>query len=190
MRLVPSLDLARAEAIPGWMSASELLWLATHALRARTIIEIGAFCGRSPRALADHCPGPVYAVDPWNGYVNDDGSQARWILEQGPTTWPAIFDMFQTNLADHLETGRVVAVRSPSHTAVFAPASADLVFVDGDHRYEACRLDIERYRPIVAPGGLLAGHDYARRDWPGVARAVDELVGPVRRCESIWWVRL
>ena len=67
-------------------------------------------------------------------------------------------------------------------------AQADLVFIDGDHRYEPCKQDIKRYRPLVRKGGILAGHDYNHRTWPGVARAVDELLGPVRHCGTIWWV--
>jgi predicted O-methyltransferase YrrM len=187
------IDLARAEAITGWMSPAELTWLATRALSARTIIEIGSFCGRSTRALADHCPGVVYAIDPWEGYSNDDDSQAKWILEQGPGSWIAIVEAFNRNLADHIASGRVVPVRLrafdayPTFSAKQA-FKADLVFIDGDHRYDSCRQDILRYRDLVTPGGILAGHDYRKKDWPGVTRAVDELVGQVHRCESIWWV--
>ncbi len=191
---MPGLDIARAEAITGWMSPGELTWLAAHALGTRTIIEIGAFCGRSTRALADHCPGVVYAVDPWEGYANDDGSQAKWILEQGPGSWVAIVEAFNRNLADHIASGRVVPVRLRAFDAypkisVQQSFRADLVFVDGDHRYEACKQDIQLYRDLVAPGGVLAGHDYGRNDWPGVKRAVDELLGKVNHRESIWWMR-
>lgn len=193
MRLVPSIDLARAEAIKGWMSPAELYWLATHALGARIVIELGSFLGRSTRALADHCPGTVYAVDPWEGYSNDDNSQAEWIEQAAGGNWKHIFKSFQRNLADHIESGRVVPIRLRSFDAfpmfsVQQSFRADFVFIDGDHRYDTCRQDIQLYRDLVRPGGLLAGHDYRHASWPGVKRAVDELVGQVRRCESIWWV--
>lgn len=188
------INLAPALAITGWMSPAELTWLAEHARSAHTIIEIGSFQGRSTRALADHCRGVVYAVDPWVAYQNDDGSQAKWIHKHGGT-WENIFAAFQRNLADHLATGRVVAIQQYSADAIptlrdrLCGQKADLVFIDGDHRYEPCKRDIELYRPLVRKGGILAGHDYSHKSWPGVARAVDEQLGRVGRCDSIWWVR-
>lgn len=188
--MTATIDITRARTVTGWMSARELTWLATQALTARTIIEIGSFCGRSTRALADHCHGVVYTIDPWEGYTNDDGSQAKWILKQGPGSWIAIAEAFRRNLADHIKTGRVVPIQRCAADAreLFEPASSDLLFIDGDHHYESVKRDIESYRDVVKPGGSLAGHDLNRSDWPGVTRAVVELVGPVSTCESIWWV--
>jgi predicted O-methyltransferase YrrM len=189
------IDLARALAITGWMSPTELRWLAEHALTAHTIVEIGSFHGRSARALADHCPGTVYAIDLWEGYSNDDGSQAKWMAEAGGGNWTRIVETFQKNLSDHLATDRVIALRYPSADARAIlrddchVSRADLVFIDGDHRYEACRQDIDLYRDLVRPGGILAGHDYSHKSWPGVKRAVDERLGKVNHCDSIWWVR-
>jgi predicted O-methyltransferase YrrM len=37
--------------------------------------------------------------------------------------------------------------------------SIDLLFIDGDHRYEAVRDDLLDYRELVRPGGLIALHD-------------------------------
>lgn len=65
----------------------------------------------------------------------------------------------------------------------------DLVFIDGDHSYEGCAGDIEAWLPNIKSGGILAIHDYKKatltydeetcphpRPWPGVDRAVDELL--------------
>jgi hypothetical protein len=47
------------------------------------------------------------------------------------------------------------------------------------------------YRPLIRPGGILAGHDYGRADWPGVQQVVDATFGPaVQVVDTIWWVRL
>lgn len=67
--------------------------------------------------------------------------------------------------------------------------SVDLVFIDGDHSYEGCAGDIEAWLPNIKSGGILAIHDYKKatltydeetcphpRPWPGVDRAVDELL--------------
>jgi cephalosporin hydroxylase len=44
----------------------------------------------------------------------------------------------------------------------------DLLFVDGDHSLHGVRRDVELYRPLVRPGGLIALHDIV----PGPAQAV------------------
>jgi len=38
-------------------------------------------------------------------------------------------------------------------------APLDLLFIDGDHRYESVRADFRRYRPLVRASGLIAFHD-------------------------------
>lgn len=38
---------------------------------------------------------------------------------------------------------------------------ADLVFIDGDHRYESVKRDFELYSPLATPGGVMALHDIA-----------------------------
>lgn len=188
----------RALAVPGWMSAGELTWLADQASRCQVVIEIGCWQGRSTRALAGAMRhgSRVYAVDVWQGlYRNDDGTVATWMhMEHG--TLADAYLRFRRHLADHLLSGRVVAVRSPSFAALRTLASqgitADLVFIDGDHRYAAVRSDMEEGRALVRPGGLLAGHDFGHADWPGVARAVREVLGgePDGVHETIWWHRV
>jgi Methyltransferase domain len=188
--LTATVDISRAEAIPGYMADVELRWLAHHAAKADVIVEVGSYKGRSTRALADHCPGVVYAVDPWDGgYENDDGSQAKWIDTAGA------FRDFQDNMRDHIETGRVVPVKG-----IFGRVSMperivpDLVFIDGDHRYSAVKADIDMACRMLRhqSGGVLCGHDYRHKDWPGVKKAVDEIFAGVHVevCRSIWAVRL
>jgi predicted O-methyltransferase YrrM len=38
--------------------------------------------------------------------------------------------------------------------------SADLIYIDGDHRYDGVRNDIRVWLPRVRHGGILAFHDY------------------------------
>jgi predicted O-methyltransferase YrrM len=73
--------------------------------------------------------------------------------------------------------------------ALVGPERFDFVWLDGDHEYPDVKADLEAYRPLLAPGGLLAGHDFDP-SFPGVPRAVREFcpgyaLGP----GSIWYVR-
>jgi predicted O-methyltransferase YrrM len=68
---------------------------------------------------------------------------------------------------------------------LFEDDSLDAVFIDADHSYEAVKLDIQNWMPKVRKGGILAGHDYTY-SWPGVVRAVDELLPDAKRLDYCW----
>ena len=51
-----------------------------------------------------------------------------------------------------------------------------LLFIDGDHSYEAVKADIEKWTPFVPFGGVVLFHDYDEPACPGVKQAVDELM--------------
>ncbi len=50
-----------------------------------------------------------------------------------------------------------------------------LLFIDGDHSYEASRADFIAWAPHVEGDGLVAFHDVGV--WPGVTRFYKELLG-------------
>ncbi len=52
----------------------------------------------------------------------------------------------------------------------------DFIFIDGDHSAEGVKADIEEALPLLAPGGLMAFHDYGRPTDPGVKEMVDALL--------------
>ncbi len=178
-------NIKAALRIPGWMTFVELMWLAEQARHAKVIIEAGCWQGRSTRALADNTKGIIYAVDPWyKDYPNDDGTINKDFRAD-------VFDKFQKNLRKHLHKKRVLPLHQRFTDTVFPPQSADLIFLDGDHRYKSVKEDILYARPLLKPGGILSGHDFGD-DWPGVREAVFEFFPPktVGHADSIWWVRL
>ena len=182
-----ALDIRTALAIPGWMTRTELAWLAAQAGAAQVVVEVGCYQGRSTRALADHCPGVVYAIDPWDGpCLRENGTTA-------PNDW-AVWDAFTANLRAHIDSGRVVPMRTSASTALATlfqgHVAADLVFIDGDHRQMAVTADLEAAWPLVRSGGILAGHDYKNLTWPGVTQAVIARFGQaVQSVDMLWWVR-
>lgn len=171
-------DISKALSIAGWMSDGELLWLATQALNCKTIVEFGSYHGRSTRALADNCiNGRVWAVDPWDGkYPSQSGEPLQAI-----NTY--CYPQFCRNLQDLISSGRVVPHRGWSWSFRL-PYQVDMVFIDGDHRYETVLKDIDKANELVKSGGVISGHDY---NWPSVKQAVDEKLGDIMECESIWW---
>ena len=177
----PKVDISQALTIGGWMSEDELLWLATQASSRKYIVEFGSLHGRSARAMADNMcqDGQLWAVDPWKGeYYNENGDAMSIV-----NTYAMPY--FIKNLQDHVDAHRVHAVRQFSYLFSL-PLKVDMVFIDGDHRYETVVKDIKKAFELLRPGGLICGHDYDHPTWPGVKQAVTELVGPVEVVGTIW----
>lgn len=179
-------NIKRALEIQGWMSEDELRWLAEQATAHRFIVEVGSWKGRSTRALADNAAGMVYAVDHWQGQLLTEAptSLDDEISERGAD---AIYQEFQANLAGT----RASALRMNSAEAAAFVAEGterpDMVFLDGEHAYEGVAADIAAWRPLVAPGGLLCGHDWWHE---GIQKAVKEALPgyQIVRRTNIWWV--
>ena len=162
------MNISRALSIEGWMSESELLWLAEQASHAKTIVEIGSWLGRSTVGMADNTSGTIYAVDTWKG----SKEQVHYdILSAHPEDWlyfqfventsanPNIYPMKRTSLH--------AAQTFLKHNIKF-----DLIFIDASHDYENVRADILAWKPLLAENGIIAGHDI---NWSGVRQAVTEL---------------
>jgi len=87
-------------------------------------------------------------------------------------------------------TSKEAAVYFYSNTNKF-----DLIFIDGLHDEESVDRDIHLWTPKVRKGGIICGHDYQNRRFPGVKKAVDRYydemnveTAPVRACK-MWIVR-
>lgn len=181
-------DISRARAIEGWMRSSELTWLAEQSTTHSAICEVGSWKGRSTRALADHTPGKVWAVDNWRGPHDLEKYYTSFaeLIERGGQE---IFRQFCANLEPHISTGKVVPICADSVESarlfVAAGQTFDMVFIDADHAYDCIRDDILAYQPLVRPGGLLCGHDFG--GYNGVTRAVEEMMPGYQVIQSIWY---
>lgn len=161
-------NLNAALRIDGWMSEAELRWLATVARSCWTIVEIGSWLGRSARALADNMPvaGLLYCVDKWDGMLAPGLSGGGWT----PETCYAAFLKHMKGC--RFETFRVSSLEAATY---FQPGHLDMIFIDADHSYDAVKADILAWKPLLAPGGVLCGHDFSK-EFDGVRRAVAELL--------------
>lgn len=177
------LNLEKAREITGWMSNSELEWLAKTARKCEIIIEFGSYYGRSTRALADNSRALIFAVDPWTDeYYDKNGNPIKCLRGDS-------YQHFKSNLFEHIMNGTVEMLRcKSSEFPMLVDEIADLVFIDADHRYEFVKADIELAEKLVKKNGIIAGHDYTHDDWPGVKQAVDEKYPTVNQCGSIWWI--
>lgn len=166
-----------ALAIDGWMTDNELAQLAEWAAQHERIVEVGSYLGRSTRALADHTPGVVYALDDWLGPRD---------VDLVPAVRRGLMGQFRANLSERIADGHCQPVRC-RYDAVPLAIEPDMVFIDGSHALDDVRADIRTWRPRLKPGGLLCGHD----GWLfSVANAVIAETGNLQLVEgtSLWYV--
>lgn len=141
--------------------------------RGTAVIEVGSLQGRSLAMLAMALRGVasdalLISIDPHADQPHNP-SHVRLTLR-------------------HIgEEDRLVQIRRTSDEAcrVLRPGIASLIFIDGDHSYEQVRADFENYRSFLAPGGVLAFHDYGFGSHngqpdthPGVREVIDRHVVP------------
>lgn len=144
--------------IAGWLRRDEGRALFDLA-RGKRVLEVGSYCGRSTVCLAQSAVS-VLSVDPHDGRATPQPQET--------------FGKFQANIERYGVAGRVESFIGTLDE--FPGGEFDLIFIDGAHDVESVRSDIEHSLSLLAPGGLLAFHDYRSPQDPGVAPAVDELI--------------
>lgn len=176
--------------IPGWFDFADIYDRAVdEAADGAQFLEIGCWLGRSTCYLGQRIKESgkdirLFVVDTFEGVVKEEAQKA--LIEQGTS----ILDQFLANLRA-AEVENIVAVFPESSETAhihFDDRSLDLVFIDGDHSYEAVRRDILQFAPKVKGGGVLSGHDYGNSD--DVRRAVRELLGSCPTSRSSWAIRI
>jgi MMP 1-O-methyltransferase len=183
-----------------WSERVQLYLLAAELPAGACVVEIGSWVGVGTCYLAAGlraaAGGSVYAVDTFRGTTLDPKSQTAWaasVAKLGGSTLP----LLRRHLRRFGLEPLVVPIEADSVAAAagYAGPPIDLLYIDGDHVYEAVRADFEAWRGKVRPGGLLAFHDVDDRH-PGVARLVAEaLAGPLaglarEQVGALLWVRL
>jgi predicted O-methyltransferase YrrM len=148
------------DGVEGWLSDDQAraLWDAAGAVRAPgRIVEIGSFRGRSMIVLACAAqPGvELVAIDPHGG--SDRGPQE---IEADAQRGDADHAAFESNLSRAGVRDRVRHVRMFSRDAVAqVDGEIDLLYIDGAHRYQPVREDIELWGARVSAGGAMMMHD-------------------------------
>lgn len=173
-------------------------------------VEIGVLFGRSTTFMASLIrdtgkPIDFDAVDAFRFGVPHSLEHFLEIDQENPDRDQAVVDRVVRNVGSHGQltiamlmlqlTGTIEHVRLVNSTGqdrakTYPDASLDLVFVDALHTYEDTHQIIAAYLPKVRPGGTLAGHDYEPAKFPGVVRAVDELLpGATVRSRCFTWTK-
>ena len=144
------------------------------------VCEVGSWHGHSAKAMVATGVCSVMCIDHWMGsdgleeLVKKDGSPMRKFLEN--------CDHEIESSTINYRTGKSVEVAKDFEDS---GRQFDIIFIDADHSYEATKADIEAWLPCLKEGGLMIGHDYLCHSFPGVERAVWDVLG--EKGQSYGW---
>lgn len=195
--------------IRGWMDFEDVYDIAVaEAAEGDTLIEVGVAYGKglaylTRKAMDSGKNLDVVGVDPWEsvwGYWDD---LSILVDKEGGAheAFEAEMRRYAPDERAHCVTMQVTSVRAAeiiqgyigAAIAAGNPRTApriSFVFIDAVHDYEHCKEDIAAWKPLIKPGGIIAGHDHTP-SWPGVEQAVREAFpGGYEVHKSSWLKRL
>ncbi|MBH52100.1 MAG: hypothetical protein CL785_02975 [Chloroflexi bacterium] len=126
-----------------------------------SILEIGCWAGESTIMWSDilkkfpDIDWSITCVDPWFPYPGVNAVMSSALNKS------KIFDLFIHNINCAGIADRVHIYRGTSDLLLpsLKDSQFDLVFIDGDHRYDQVIKDLERSNPLVKNRGILCGDD-------------------------------
>lgn len=140
-----------------------------------TGVEIGVMRGHFSEQLLDRIPEcNLTCVDLWSTYGFSHRTDESQL---------ANFKAATERLKDRATILRMVSMDA---LVQFEDSSLDFVFIDGDHTFDFCMMDIICYSRKVKTGGMVAVHDYLPMRRGGVMKAVEAYT----HCHNIhpWFV--
>ena len=147
-------------------------------------LEVGSWKGMSSAYMAVEIANSqkdieFYCVDTWEGSIEH---------EQYGMDTSSLYDTFLDNMEPVRKYYKSIRARSLQAVKQFEDNSLDFIFIDASHEYQDVKEDIIAWLPKVKQGGVIAGHDYLNVDFPGVERAVHEVLGDKITTEETCWV--
>ncbi len=167
----------RLKSVPSiWLSLEERMCLLKYAgLSKGPIVEIGTAWGGSACILVlgsdrvvnsiDPYEEPLCKVDGWNITSEKVYELVQRVLGDWELNRKRWWQWIRTSAVAAEEYNRVLfhAVRLDENgNNEFGPLG--LVFIDGDHSYEAVKQDVSLWLPLIQSRGYLILHDSANRD--------------------------
>jgi predicted O-methyltransferase YrrM len=160
-------------------------WLATYgiiphlaqSISAKKIVEIGVAYGYHADFICTTLPEVTYVgVDPYkaNYDLNDifcDDVKKLFKENDSQRAMDRLFATVSDNLKAFNSRATIKRGLSWEIADQIDDGSVDLVYIDGDHTYEAVLKDLNAWVPKIKKGGIVCGDDIG---WPGVKKAVDE----------------
>lgn len=147
-------------------------------------IEVGVWRGDYSKSIINTLePATFHGIDPYElyeGYTDKPDEYEFASQKNLDVLFGKVSKAFQGFNHDYGSTNSLLVRQlGVNYASQFEDNSIDFVYLDGDHKYEPVKAEIDAWWPKVKKGGILAGHDYIERSHIeefGVIRAVDEFI--------------
>ena len=158
-------------------------------------VEIGVAMGEASAYFLRRFPVLRHVmVDPWRfmpEYMKWLGLRSNKMLST-QAAWDAVYEAAVRATDFAADRRMILRMKSLDAAPTIADRSVCLIFIDGEHTFEAVTADCGAWWPKVAPGGILAGDDWciarvsrAARAWAASAGLQTTLVGKVWHVEKL-----
>jgi len=145
------------------------------------MVEIGSYVGDSTKIFLEYCK-EIISVDPYiNFYDPKDLSSYNYDMNE-------IYNLFINKFKTY-PNFKHIRKTSLEAAKEFENESLDFIYIDGLHTYEGVKEDILAWENKLKSTSYIAGHDYNPGKFPGVIKAVNELLGePLKIFNDTSWV--
>lgn len=171
--------------IPGWPNELPQIYakMVQNFPENSHFVEVGAWKGASTAAMGVEIANSgknirFDVVDTWQG--SEEHQTDRSVIDN------SLFEEFLANTAPVRQFINPIRSTSIEAAKLYADNSLDFVCIDANHEYEQVKLDILAWLPKIKSGGMFAGDDF-HHTWPGVVRAVQELLSGYHNSATSWW---
>ena len=164
--------------IYGWCNFEDIYLQMIKTFPKGHFVEIGTFFGKSAAFMGVEILNTEIkfdTIDTFLGSPDEIGGKHKIATE---------IDMYE-NAKLHLKDLPINIIKNDSIKASrkYKMKTLDFVFIDGSHRYEDVKKDIEFWIKKVKKGGYIGGHDYDNKN---VHNAVNELLGDCPASATSW----
>ena len=159
--------------VSGWLSDAEGAALQKYAVMPNddtmsfgNCLEIGSYKGRSSCYIAK-VARELTCIDT---FLADTSGQNQ--------STESTYEEFRKNTEEFSKKIRAIVGTSTDMAGLMRDGYFDMIFLDAMHDYDSVFSDLSMYWDKLKKGGYFLFHDYANPDYPGVAKAANELIGP------------
>ncbi len=184
-RSLAATNVTHASSIETYTKPSELealYHLALYSKHGANALEIGSYTGASACYIAAglaHVNGHLFCLDTWQNETMPEGERDTF----------AEFCKNTEGVKQYITPLRKHSLEIQQEDVVLP---LDLVFIDGDHSYQAAKSDFEKVAPWVALNGVIAFHDCVA--FKGVSQVIGEALSSGEWAiggyiDNLMWIR-
>lgn len=137
-------------------------------------LEVGSWVGLSSSVTAfglianSNFNAKIFCVDPWEVMLEQEKYKNNFVNEN-------LLDTFKLNI-QKLKVSKYITPlqgKSVDISKSIDEKDFDIIFIDGEHSFEACYEDIKSWLPKLKKGGKMFGHDASPDS--GVVKALEKI---------------